>query len=87
MTGCDLVWRGAGLLTFAVAITIGAGGWLGTGAAIVLPCFALTIFGIVLMAQGKRVPAVWRVERSRHRALPQAIHARRCRGSGDRSRP
>jgi len=39
--------------------------------------FALGMIGLVLMVQGKRVPAAWKIVRSPHYALPEIIVARR----------
>lgn len=83
MTRRDAVWRGTGLAVFLAALTTALIGPVAIRDGLVLPCFVAAIGGIVLMVQGKRVPAVWRIERSRHRDLPQAIRARRHRGSRD----
>jgi hypothetical protein len=73
----DLVWRGIGLGAFAAATALGISIQLGNETMLGLPAFFLALIGIVLIVQGRRVPAAWRIERSAHRALAQAIHDRR----------
>lgn len=80
MTRRDLAWRSAGVALFATATAIGLQD--GLSGDVKLLGFALALVGLVLIVQGRRVPAAWRIERSRHRALTQAIHARRRGGSG-----
>lgn len=83
MTRRDLTWRGVGLAVAMLGVAIVAGGATAWG----LPAFCLVLLGVVLIVQGKRVPAALRIERSRHRALAQAIRDRRRQrpgqGSGD----
>lgn len=85
MTGRDALWRGAGAATFAGAI--GTCALPGIGVAVQLLCFVLAVAGIVLMIQGRRVPAALRIELSAHRSLPQAIHARTRRDAAGATRP
>lgn len=73
----DVAWRLAGVAVFAVAVAIGLGDWVGDG--VKLLAFALALVGIVLTVQGRRVPAAWRAELSKHRALAPTIHALRRR--------
>ena len=82
MTRRDMLWRGAGAAVFAVACTTGLAKGSDASASLGLLCFAAALFGAVLTVQGKRVSAALRIECSRHRGLPQAIHERRCRRSG-----
>lgn len=72
----DLAWRGLGLGIVALAGAIGPGGGLGTGVGTGFVAFITALIGLVLLVQGKRVPAALRIERSRHRTLPEAIHRR-----------
>lgn len=79
MTRRDIAWRGLGVALLAVA-GIGeawSGGDAGQGMGVF--GFALAVIGLVLVVQGRRVPAALRIERSQHRLLAQAIHARRRR--------
>lgn len=86
MTRRDLAWRGAGLAIFAGACAVSVANEAGSkGGSLGLIWFALAFVGVVLIIQGKRVPAALRIERSRHRELPLAIHARRRRRSGGAS--
>lgn len=80
MTHRDLAWRGTGVALLAIATAIGLGDRFDGGAALL--GLGVALAGLVLIVQGKRVPAAWRVELSRHRTLAQAIRARRHRGSG-----
>lgn len=83
MTRRDLFWRGGGAAIFAVACATGSATGSSARPSLALLCFAAALFGAVLMIQGKRVSAALRIERSRHRELPQAIYARRRRGVGE----
>lgn len=76
----DLAWRGLGVGILAVAAAIGPGEWFGTGVAVGVSAFVAALLGLVLIIQGKRVAVALRIERSRHRSLPQAIHRRLTRG-------
>ena len=71
----DLVWRGIGMGAFTVAIAIGVADRV--DGPLRLAGFALALIGLVLIVQGKRVAAAWRVERGNHRSLAQAIDTRR----------
>ncbi|WP_174287239.1 hypothetical protein [Sphingomonas bacterium] len=75
MTRRSLAWRGVGVGLFAIATALGIGarGDIVLG----LPAFGLALVGIVLVVQGRRVPAALRVERSRHRTLAHSIRDRR----------
>lgn len=83
MTHRDRFWRGVGValvvVASAVRMTQGVETHVGAG----LAAFLLMLAGLVLIVQGKRVPAALRVECSRHRLLAQAIRNRRLRRSGD----
>lgn len=79
----DSLWRGVGVVVFAAACGTGLARGPDASASLALLCFAAALFGAVLIIQGKRVSAALRIERSRHRELPQAIHARRGRRVGD----
>ena len=90
MTRRDLIWRGAGVALIGIGCAISP---LREMTALDFPIaltgvfgFAAAMLGLVLFIQGKRVPIPWRVERSPHRELPAAIHARRCREGSARAR-
>lgn len=85
MTHRDLAWRGIGVALVTVAISARIADGAGTNTAVSLLAFILSLCGLVLMVQGKRVPAALRVERSPHRMLAQAIRDRRRKASGDRN--
>lgn len=72
----DLAWRGLGLGILALAGAIGPGEMFGVGGGLGLVAFVAAAIGLVLVIQGRRVPAALRIERSRHRALPEVIHRR-----------
>jgi hypothetical protein len=80
MTSRDFAWRCAGAAILALAGAIGPGHLLGTGGASGLLAFVTALLGLVLLVQGRRVPAALRIERSRHRALPQSLHRRVTQG-------
>lgn len=82
MTRRDRAWRAAGAALFAAACAIGVINRLDGGSA-GLPGFGLAVLGLVLLVQGKRVPAAMRVERSPHRTLARAIRQRRARRAHD----
>ena len=79
MTRRDLLWRGGGLVFFSAACATGLAMGPDASGGLGLLCLTAALVGAVLMIQGKRVPAALRIERSRHRELPQVIHARRLR--------
>lgn len=83
MTRRDLAWRGLGVALVGVAAATRLAEGANTDAGLSLLAFALTLGGLVLIVQGKRVPAAFRVERSRHRLLAQAIRERRRKRAGD----
>jgi len=77
MTRRDRIWRSFGGCCFVTGCALGVvPGWSEHGSIGVLG-FALAMTGLVLLVQGKRVPATWKIVRSRHYALPEAIVARR----------
>ncbi len=86
MTRRDLAWRASGAALFAAAATVGFISRGGSAAVLGLPAFCLALLGIVLIVQGRRVPAALRIERSGHRTLAQAIHERHRRRSGPDAR-
>lgn len=79
MTHRDIAWRSFGAALFLMGGAIGLNDRLGDSSFPGLAGFLVALFGFVLVVQGKRVPAALRIERSRHRSLPQSIHARRRR--------
>lgn len=79
MTRRDLAWRCGGVALFGLAsanVLIDRQSNNGVDG---LVRFLIAIFAVVLMFQGKRVALLFRIERSRHRTLASAIHARRAR--------
>jgi hypothetical protein len=83
MTHRDLAWRSLGVALVVVAVTARIADGAGTHAGLSVAAFILTLIGLTLIVQGKRVSAALRVERSRHRMLAQAMRDRRRRRSGD----
>lgn len=83
MTQRDLLWRGLGVALVVLATSVRVADGDGTHAAASLVAFILTLTGLVLIVQGRRVPAALRVERSRHRLLAQAIRDRRHKRTDD----
>lgn len=83
MTRRDLIWRGGGLMLFALACVLGMIKQVDASGSLGLLGFALALFGMVMVIQGRHIPAALKIERGRHRDLPLAIHARRRRRSGD----
>lgn len=77
MTRRDKLWRGLGAASFVLGCAIGIVPGLSEPDLIGLLGFALAMIGLVLMVQGKRVPAAWKIVRSRHDALPEIIVAKR----------
>lgn len=73
MKARDLAWRGLGLAALALAGALARSTADGSAGVI---AFLVAILGMVLLVQGKRVPLAVRIERSRHRNLPQAIRRR-----------
>lgn len=88
MTGHHLRWRALGLSLLVVAGVISelhdTSQADGATRAWGLLIFAIAVAGAVLLINGRRVPALWRIERGRHRDLPGAIRARRRRSSPGR---
>lgn len=80
MTRRDLGWRGAGVMIFALALAIGGASTPAAGPAGLL-CMAMALIGVLLIVQGKNLPAALRIERSRHRVLAHAIRQRRRRAA------
>lgn len=72
----DLAWRALGLGIVAAAAAIGPARLFGSEDWLSLVAFIAALTGVALIVQGRRVPAALRIERSRHRALPQAIRKR-----------
>lgn len=75
----DRWWRGAGVVLLVAGGLAGAlsdAGAMG-GASVLLLGFPLAMLGLVLVVQGRRAPLAIRVECSRHRMLPERLHARR----------
>jgi hypothetical protein len=83
VTHRNRAWRGAGLVIFAAACALRLHDSRDADGIIGLLGLGLALAGLALLVTGKRLPAALRVERSRHRALAQAIRARRR--SGDRN--
>lgn len=83
MTHRDRLWRGFGVGLVLVASVARLADGDGTHTLLALAAFVLMLAGLVLIVQGKRVPAAFRVERGRHRLLVHAIRARRRTRSGD----
>ncbi|UYY77547.1 hypothetical protein [Sphingomonas sp. R1] len=76
----DRWWRGAGVVLLVAGGLAGAVSDAGTmdGASVLLLLgFPLAMLGLVLVVQGRRAPLAIRVECSRHRMLPERLHARR----------
>jgi hypothetical protein len=77
MTQRDLFWRTAGAALVGIGYTLTR---IATDAAADLVGIAgllVAAVGLLLVLAGKKVPLALRVERSRHRELPGAIHASR----------
>lgn len=85
MTHRDRFWRGLGVALVGVASTVRMTQGFETHIGAGLAAFILMLAGLVLIVQGKRVPAALRIECSRHRLLAQAIRNRRHKrpGGGD----
>lgn len=80
MTRRDLFWRGVGGVLIIAAPTLELLAPSDPGSArglLTLFLLAVTLFGLVLVAQGKKLALVLRIENSRHRALPDLIRSRR----------
>lgn len=77
MTRRDRIWRGIGATFFVLACAIGIVPGLSEPDSIGVFGFALAMTGLVLMVQGKRIPSAWKIVRSRHHALPEAIIVKR----------
>jgi hypothetical protein len=76
----DVSWRtgGAALLLLGFGMAVAMPPEAGPARSVLtLAGFLVVITGLVLVINGKRVAMVLRIERSRHRELPLAIHARR----------
>lgn len=79
MTRRDLAWRMGGGALLAAAAVVGPLERFGNGSLAAFAACCLAFVGVVLVVQGRRVPATIRIERSRHHALPHAIRERRWR--------
>lgn len=77
MTRRDRAWRGLGVGLVALAVIARVGYGDGARTELGVAAFLLCLAGLVLIVQGKRVPAALRVELGRHRLLAQAIRDRR----------
>ncbi len=77
MTRRDRIWRTMGGACFVAGCALGIVPGLSERGSIGVLGFALAMIGLVLLVHGKRVPATWKIVRSRHYALPEAIAARR----------
>ncbi|MET3825274.1 hypothetical protein ABIC16_000967 [Sphingomonas sp. PvP055] len=84
MTHRDMLWRGIGVALLAAGSVVASLERIGESSLPGLVGFGFALFGFVLIVQGKRVPAAFRVERSRHKRLPQTLHARRGRRTAQR---
>lgn len=79
MTRRDLAWRCGGVVLFGLACANALVNRESNTGVDGLVRFLIAIFAVVLMVQGKRLALLFRIERSRHRTLASAIHARRAR--------
>lgn len=78
----DLLPRVVGAAAFAAAIAIGVDDRAGAG--VKLLGFVLAVGGLVLIVQGRRVAAAWRIERHRRGPLAETIARRPRRAGGER---
>lgn len=76
MTYRDLIWRSGGIALLVSAAAVRWDAWSGFGSTTGLLAFGLALAGLVLLVQGRRVPAAIRIELGRHRTLPRAVRAR-----------
>lgn len=79
MTRRDLIWRatGATLIGAGYFLTRAATGAEGAADLVGIVGLLVAAAGLLLVLAGKKVPLALRIERSRHRELPGAIHASR----------
>jgi len=86
MTVRDLRWRisGATLIAMGYALTHVAMKAAGTADMLGLLGLLVAAGGLLLLLGGKRVALAFKVERSRHRELPGAIHHARQARQRDR---
>lgn len=85
MTRRDLRWRIGGVALIAAGYAVTRAASNATGSADIPGLFGLLVAagGLLLLLGGKRVALALRIERSRHRELPGAIHvARQTRRRG-----
>lgn len=75
----DLMWRTSGAVMIAAGYFATFASARASGLTLIIApaSFLLAAAGLLLFLGGKRVPLALRIERSRHRYLPTAIHARR----------
>jgi len=76
MTRRDAAWRSAGLGLIAAALAIGGLARADASAVPGILAFVLTVVALVLLFQGRRVGAAFRIERGRHRELAAVVRAR-----------
>ena len=81
----DIAWRSVGVGLVGIAAVLRVIARPETQNLLSLAALFLILLGLVLIVQGRRVPAAMRVECSRHRLLPQAIRDRRRRPTGERN--
>ncbi len=81
MTQRDLFWRiaGAALVGVGYGLTCTATGAEGAADLVGIVGLFVASAGLLLVLAGKKAALALRVERSRHRELPGAIHSRRTR--------
>jgi hypothetical protein len=74
-----MAWRTTGVVLAAAGSLPGLLGRYYDDPGLGLLGFVFAVIGLVLIIQGKRVPAALRIELSRHRMLPEAIRTYRQR--------
>lgn len=80
MTRRDILWRSLGAVLSLVGPAcelLAPGDSGGARGMLTLLFFALTVLGIVLLIQGRKVALAVRIDGSRHRMLPELIRSRR----------
>ncbi|PZQ53307.1 MAG: hypothetical protein DI555_16835 [Novosphingobium pentaromativorans] len=86
MTRRDLFWRAAGAVllvgaTAAEQLAPGSGAFRGL---LTLVLLVTAFLGLLLLIRGKKMALALRIERSRHRMLPDLIRARRRQRRAER---